>query len=68
VSDRAVERHGRSGPSARVGAMGEGRELLMALALNRAKVASQREIAHNHLTTVSRFEFSEDEICPCMAD
>ena len=31
--------------SARVGAVGEERELLMALALNRAKVASQRELA-----------------------
>ena len=40
-----MERHGRSGPSARVGAVGEEGELLMALALNRGKVASQRELA-----------------------
>ena len=33
------------GPSARVGAVGEERELLMALALNRARVASQRDLA-----------------------
>ena len=44
-ADGAVGRLGRSGPSARVGAVGEERELLMALALNRAKVASQRELA-----------------------
>ena len=40
-----MERFGRSGPSARVGAAGEERELLMALALNRARVASQRDLA-----------------------
>ena len=43
--DGSLERLGRSGPSARAGSVGEERELLMVLALNAAKLASQREIA-----------------------
>ena len=44
-ADRPVERLGRAGPSVRVGSVGEERELLIVLSLNRAKVASHREIA-----------------------
>ena len=40
-----MERLGRAGPSVRAGSVGEEGELLIVLALNRARVASQREIA-----------------------
>ena len=40
-----MERLGGSGPSVRAGSVGEERELLIVLAVSRAKLASQREIA-----------------------
>ena len=40
-----MERLGGTGPSARAGSVGEDRELVILLAANRAKMASQREIA-----------------------
>lgn len=44
-SEGPVERLRGTGPSVRAGSVGEERELMILLAVNRAKMASQREIA-----------------------